>query len=700
MKRKFLYAAGALLLALLAAYSNYFASELHRDDFAAIRDNTAIRSLANMGRFLTDDSTSSTLPAGYAYRPFVTASLAIDYALGRGAPWAFHVDSFLVFVAGLGLIGWMYLLVFERAMPHPLNALLALFAAALFGLHPVAAEMLNVLSQRGEVYAALGVVGGVAIYAAFPLQRQFCLYLIPPLLGILANPEALIFGPLLLAYILLIEPAPSDADQAFTADQMKSRDETQAADLPKSQGPTRVRIRRRKHPFRRYLKAQFKRFLPTLAFTAGAAFLEWLAMPGQLFSPGASPERYWITQPWVAWRYFLSFFAPFHLGPVSDLAPFSSFDSRAVAGMVFLLFLTVLALSLLAADRKWRPVAFGIWWFLLGLAPGSMLLHAEVESDRRMFLPFIGLVLGVTWAARLLLPANKSSRRLEAYVAIAVLAALGMGTFARNRVWRTDATLWRDNLEKNPASARAVLNYAIVLASQGLNSEAYADLERAHRMKPDLGEVETNLGSVAAALGRDVEAEEHFRLGRKLAPDDETSYLPHAVWLEKQGRPADALAAYTWAAAMAPSDLRPRYGQMRLYAALLDWDNLRDVVEASSKLAPGDPGVTPFVALSKRHPNAVKGAEQVAADQPTPENYRALADAYCLAARYDDCLKTAQKAIQLRPGYAEAYNTLGAAYVSLNRIDEGIAAVKKALQLDPDSKNARTNLMAWESLGK
>jgi hypothetical protein len=46
-----------------------------------------------------------------------------------------------------------------------------------------------------------------------------------------------------------------------------------------------------------------------------------------------------------------------------------------------------------------RPVAFGLAWFVLALLPTSFFPLAEVENDRRMFFPFIGLVLAGTGMA-------------------------------------------------------------------------------------------------------------------------------------------------------------------------------------------------------------------------------------------------------------------------------------------------------------
>jgi tetratricopeptide (TPR) repeat protein len=697
MKRKLLLAVALVLVAIAGAYANYFLSDLHFGDDEAVKNNPAIRSLKNIPRFFFDSSTASTSPEDYVYRPVVTLSFAIDYFLGKGAPFFYRFDAFVIYLGGLALIAWMFFAVFERSIPHPWNPYLALMATALFGLHPAVAELLNPLSQRGEWLAALGVVGGIAVYAGLPEKRRFGFYLLPPLLGILANPAGLIFGPLLLAYILLIEPAPSRQDETFTEEQTKSRDETQTAvtSLPAGAGPKRVRIRRRKHPFRSYLKAQFNRFMPAFVFTAIAGALQSIVAPiHQAF--GESVITYWFTEPWVAMRYFRSFFAPFYMSPASDLTVFATYDTRALLGIAFVISVISVAL-LLVISPQWRPAVFGLWWFLIGILPGAILIQPYVESDSRMFLPFIGLALSVTWAARMLLPSGEPLRRLEAIAAAGILLALGWQTHLRNGVWSIEETLWRDTIEKHPRSLRGLQNYAWVQSAKGQYRKAYEVLWEARRIYPQSAEVESRMGTVSAMLNRPDEADYHFHMGLSLGADRAICHYLYAVWLEKQGQRKEALEAYSWASSLAPTDLRPRYGMMRLYSAGHQWANLRKAVDVAGEIAPEDPAIVPFAAIARNHPDSVKGAEQLVKDHPTAENYLTLSDTYCLAGEYTKCLEAAQKAIQIKPGYAEAYNNAGAAYISLGRLDEAIDSVKKALEYDPDNKIAQANWREWES---
>ncbi|MFX8809346.1 hypothetical protein ABTM66_20000, partial [Acinetobacter baumannii] len=64
-----------------------------------IVENTFIRNIHNLPLFFKDGSTSSTLPSNQAYRPLVTASLALDYWLGHGYNlFYFHLSNFILFL--------------------------------------------------------------------------------------------------------------------------------------------------------------------------------------------------------------------------------------------------------------------------------------------------------------------------------------------------------------------------------------------------------------------------------------------------------------------------------------------------------------------------------------------------------------------------------------------------------------------------
>src|SRR5439155_17529787 len=125
--------------------------------------------LHNIGLFFTDTRTSSALPPNRVFRPLVTASLAVDYALAGGLnPTYFQASTFLWFVVQLVLMYVLFRRVCDLARPDPRNRWVALFAALLYGIHPAVAETVNYVIQRADVYSTLGIVGALALYASLP----------------------------------------------------------------------------------------------------------------------------------------------------------------------------------------------------------------------------------------------------------------------------------------------------------------------------------------------------------------------------------------------------------------------------------------------------------------------------------------------------------------------------------------------------
>src|SRR2546427_546205 len=80
------------------------------------------------------------------------------------------------------------------------NRSVALLATAVYALHPLCAETVNYIIQRGEILSAIGVVGTVFIYARAPRWRRFGVSLAPLVFGALAKPPALIAPALIRAY--------------------------------------------------------------------------------------------------------------------------------------------------------------------------------------------------------------------------------------------------------------------------------------------------------------------------------------------------------------------------------------------------------------------------------------------------------------------------------------------------------------------
>src|ERR1700722_11316674 len=185
-------------------YSNHFGNEFHFDDYHTIVQNPYIRNIHSLPRFFVDKESSSILPANRAWRPLVSASLAIDYWLGNAVkPLYFHLSTFFWFLVLLAVMFALFRTIFDQARTHPQNTWLAAFATALFAVHPAVAETVNYIIQRADLYSTLGVVASLVVWINFPGMRKYGLYLLPLAGALLCKAPAIIFPVILFLYIWL-----------------------------------------------------------------------------------------------------------------------------------------------------------------------------------------------------------------------------------------------------------------------------------------------------------------------------------------------------------------------------------------------------------------------------------------------------------------------------------------------------------------
>jgi Flp pilus assembly protein TadD len=587
-------AAGVAAL-LTLAYANHFRNGFHFDDSHAIVENVYVRDLRYVPRYFTDATTFSVLPLNQSYRPLLQTTFAIDYWLGGGYnPTAFQLDTFFWYL--LLLAATAALLVSLTA-----DVWVSLVATAVYALHPVSAETVNYIVQRGDLLSTLGVTVALLMFIRWPAQRAFGWYLVPFVCAALAKPPALVFPVLAAGYVWMYE-RPARALRAAA---------------------------------------------PSSVLAAVLAW--WLAhnTPPWATTGVRDAARYLWTQPFVAIRYFGLFFAPVGLSADNDWPLVSGpADVRVFAGLLFLAALAA-AVVRYRRDPAWRPAAFGLFWFLVALLPTSLTPLAEVANDHRMFFPFIGLSLAATTiAARALRLAAVPRHRVIAAVTIAVvLVAETAGVRARNEVWRTEETLWRDVTGKSPRNGRGWMNYGVSLMGSGDYVNAVRAFEIALPLTPNYHLLEINLGLALGHLGRPGDAERHFLRAVSLEPADWRSHLHMARWLASVGRTTDALAHARLAQELNPADAE-----------------------------------------------AVALAASLARFGGSPEYFLSRSLAEYRIGRYRECMASAARALALRPAYAEAYNNIAAAHNALGEWDAGIAAAEEAVKLNPALEIARNNL--------
>ncbi len=175
-----------------------------------------------------------------------------------------------------------------------------------------------------------------------------------------------------------------------------------------------------------------------------------------------------------------------------------------------LLLVGLLALTALAVVRR-HPAGFaGAWWFLI-LAPTSSILPipTEVAAEHRMYLPVAAVValavLAIYRFVRSRQPARTLPLAVGLVVGLAVAAAFGTMTRARNVDYTSTERLMRDTVDKAPHNIRSRVAYGAELLAARRFSEAESELGEAVRLEgSDKAHAQANmyLGAALCAQGR------------------------------------------------------------------------------------------------------------------------------------------------------------------------------------------------------
>lgn len=651
-----------LLLAVCLVYSNSLSNGFHFDDFHTVTDNPSVRSLRNLKRVFTDTTAFSVLPANQTYRPIVTASLALDYALGHGyAPFVFHLSTLIWFLILVSLLFLFFETLLNRIEPSSSNRGLALGVAAWFGLHPAMAETVNYVIQRGDMYCTLGVVAGLFLYARWPRLRRYGLYLFPFLLAMLSKPPAAVFPILLMLYCL------------FFVEQGR---------------PLMSRWRR-----------SAVSALPAIALTALLLWLQSDMTPRSFLPSTLSPSAYRLTQGYVWLRYAGALLLPLHLNVDTDLQPFATLNARAVLGLLFLAGLAA-AIFYTARQRRLYPIAYGLLWFAVTQLPTSVYPLSEVENDHRMFFSFPGLMLAVVWTLHLgyehLIVGVPTRRPWLRPVAIAIsvacLCGYGWGAHRRNAVWLSEDTLWADDVQKSPGNGRGLMIYGLTRMNAGDLAGALQLYTQALAYTPNYPTLEINLGVVNSLLAQqghpedNIRAEQHFQRAIALAPGDDTTHAYYGRWLLNQGRIWEATAQLQTAVALNGQRLLQGDLLLRAYRQSGDPVAARSLARDVLAIAPDD--AVALAVLADRSPNSAANAAGKLIDDSLAA-YR--------AGQFQQSINEARQALIFDPHSAEAWNNVGAGYGGLHQWPAAIAAAKQALRLNPKLEIAQNNLHWFES---
>ncbi len=241
--------------------------------------------------------------------------------------------------------------------------------------------------------------------------------------------------------------------------------------------------------------------------------------------------------------------------------------------------------------RRQRIISFCILWFFITLSVESSILPIrDAMFEHRLYLPMYGYAFALSYMGFNLL----SKRRVTAIIIFtAIVVALSVTTYFRNKVWENKMTLWSDALAKNPTNFRAYLglgvpfmekgmydkairhyskamkinpvwalpyyNMGVLKESKGKYHEAMKYYSEAVRLRPTYAEAHSNLGTIFLHMGDLDAAQEHYQAAIQSDPDFATAHSNLGIVLTRKGKLDDAIYHFGEALRLRPEDDRIRY---------------------------------------------------------------------------------------------------------------------------------------------
>ncbi len=226
----------------------------------------------------------------------------------------------------------------------------------------------------------------------------------------------------------------------------------------------------------------------------------------------------------VPWFYLCKAVLPVHLTVIYP--EWQIADSQWTSYMLGVILVGVLTLSWWKRNKWGRPVLFALGYFVtmlfpvLGFWDQTFYRYASVADHWQYYSIIAPIALAVAFAQRLGHRLGERQRSRGTAAGVAVLLALAVATWTRAGIYASNATLWRDNVEKRPDAYVAHHNLGFALTQAGKLEEAIGQFRKTLRLKPDFARAHFNLGSALAQTGRTQEAIEQLRCAVRIDPND------------------------------------------------------------------------------------------------------------------------------------------------------------------------------------
>lgn len=426
------------------------------DDHHSIADNHYIRSLKNIPAFFVHPEMFSNEPGRKMFRPLVSASYAINYAISELDTASYHLVNYL-FHALNGLLIFSLLWRIFRSPP------LAFLLSLLFIANPVCTESVVYLSARSTVMASSFLFASLYFFLCYmedPRKTNLFVSVILFICGLLCK-ENLIMLPAIV----------------FVCGELFEKSSPRILPSKTSHSKKRSFLGRFGNTFfQKRLSREYPFWLVALVYLLVRRFLLNLSSVVVSRNDRTFPEQV-LTQMGVWLEYLVKIFLPVGLNnqehfPIAKTL-WASGVGLAGQPLVWAM-LWVLVFWLVYSLRSKKEFLMGVFFAVLILLPETITAMNQLYNERRIYMPLFGVLLAVGAMSEQL-----SRGRIKVGIAVVCLILMSIMSVARTRVWHDEKALWFDSIRKSPNSEVNWHGLGYIYGQEGKDGKALWALKKA-----------------------------------------------------------------------------------------------------------------------------------------------------------------------------------------------------------------------------
>lgn len=442
-------------------------------------------------------------------RGLLSISMAINTHLDGLRPFGFHVINLAFHIFNSILV----FCIFQKALTQfqnqdcarKNNLVISFFAAAIFLVHPLQTESVIYIISRSEILASTFYLLGFLLFQTcirsinrYKFINNIFLSIVIIFLvvaGYSVKQTLATFPLIIFLYYISVCPLDSSVIKFL-------------------------------------LKWKWPLFSTVFLFL-GLLFNKLLTDETFLIGPSNPDEmvgraKYMLSQPSVIVFYYLKkILFPINLNIDPDIEVITQWISVGfIAGIGSIAFLIYFFLK----REDWRFYLFFLAWFFIILSPSSSIvtLH-DLAAEHRIYLALPGAIFIFAYGLFQLIESFKinsiiNTSALGILILCEITLLFGILSIERNKVWRTELTLWQDSHEKSPHKLRPLINLARAHSVEGNREKAIRYYEESLAKGPGVFVPHYNLGELYLMDGRVEEAIIRFKTALQIDPKIPETY--------------------------------------------------------------------------------------------------------------------------------------------------------------------------------